>query len=89
MAELPVPAEIFFNDFSFSLENYDIKRAGSIIGTVQGLSNDDEDGPHIAFLFGANILAGDELINQHESITVKKVKIDTFHGKPELLKALY
>lgn len=89
MAELPVPAKTFFDDFSFSLLPYKIKRSNSVIATLQGLSNEDEYGTHIAFLHGADIQIGDILLGDGEEYLVKKVKEDTYHGTPELTKAYY
>lgn len=86
MSELPVSAKTYFDDFSFSLISYKIKRSNS---TLQGLPNDDEYGTHIAFLYGADIQIGDVLFGDGEEFYIKKVKTDTFQGNPELIKAYY
>lgn len=41
MSTLPVPAKIYFNDFSFDLVEYTVKRNSSIVGSYKGLSNKD------------------------------------------------
>lgn len=89
MAELPVSAKTYFDDFSFALLSYKIKRSGSVISTLQGLSNDDEYGSHIAFLYGSDIQTCDILSGDGNEYFIKEVKTDTYKGNPELIKAYY
>lgn len=89
MSELPIPAKIFFADFSLSLFPCKISRMGKIVGTLQGLTNEDEDGAHVAFLYPADIRRGDILYGDGENYIVKKIRIDTYKRQPELVKAYY
>jgi len=89
MASLPVPAQTYFNDFSFDLMEYVIKRDSKSIGSFQGLPNKDESGKHIAFLMDAAIKSEDVLISGNISFVVKSVDYDTYNGKPELIKAYF
>ena len=88
MSELPVPAKTVFSDFSFDLTDYKVERSGETIATLKGLANSDEGGNHISFLYGADVKPGDVLISDEDYI-VKKVKTDTYHGNPELIKAYF
>ncbi len=89
MAHIPVPASTYFNDFSFELIEYTVKRNSCVIGSFQGLSNKDESGQHIAFLMDAAIKEGDILISGNKSYVVKSVDYDTYNGNPELIKAYF
>lgn len=88
MAELPVSGDQFFQDFAFTLLEYQVQRSGKLVYTLKGMTNDDEGGNYIAFLYGAEISEGDELIAD-ERYVVRKVKVDTYHGNPEVIKAYY
>jgi len=89
LASLPVSAKTYFKDFAFDLVNYDIERNSNIIATLQGLSNKDEGGKHIAFLLPCDIQIGDVLIHEKSRLLVKNIEVDTYNGRPELLKAYY
>lgn len=90
MAVLPVPAKIYFSDFSFELASYTLIRNSEIVATIQGLANKDEDGKHIGFLIGPDIKIGDTLTSTNdESYVVKKIGYDTYLGKTEMIKAYY
>ncbi|WP_338754240.1 hypothetical protein [Bacillus sp. FJAT-52991] len=90
MASLPIPAKIYFNDFSFDLVTYSIKRNSEVIASAQGLSNKDEDGTHIGFLIDTDIKVGDVLISPYnESFVVSRIGYDTYNGNPEMIKAYY
>jgi hypothetical protein len=89
MANLPVSGEIYFQDFSFDLLAYTLTREGKIITVLKGLTNDDEDGRHIAFLIGTDLFPGDILEQNNKHYMVKSVDIDTFDGHPEIIKAYY
>lgn len=88
MAELPVSGDQFFRDFSFSLLEYQVMRSGKLVSTLKGMTNDENGENYIAFLYGAEIREGDVLISD-ETHVVRKVKVDTYHGKPEMIKAYY
>lgn len=93
MATLPVPAKMFFDDFSFDILDYTIKDGNTIIGTYRGLSNADEFGDYICFLQSdsPNISEGNIICtgSTHESFIVIKIAYDFYDGKPELVKAYY
>ncbi|MEA0555600.1 hypothetical protein U1P98_12820 [Lysinibacillus irui] len=89
MAALPIPANQYFNDFSFDLIEYEVKRKNVIVGNFKGLLNKDENGRHIAFLMDASILPGDVLTASHQSFVIRSIEHDHYNGTPELLKAYY
>lgn len=93
MANLPVSAQTFFNDFKFDVLEYTIKDIDTIIGTYRGLTNSDETGDYIGFLMNdsPNISIGNVIstFDGLESFTVIKITYDRYNGKPELLKAYY
>ncbi|RDY30326.1 hypothetical protein [Lachnotalea glycerini] len=89
MGVLPIPGKIYLNDFP-DKAIYTVKRNDTIIGEFNGLTNDDEGGCHIAFLYGSDIQIGDIITAAHFSpITVVSTSIDTYNGKPEIIKAYY
>lgn len=87
MAENPIPATVFFQDFAFDLKDYQVLRNSILVDHAQGLSNRDEGGKHIAFLYGLEIYPGDVLVSNGSQFTVRSVGYDTFQGKPDLIKA--
>ena len=89
MSELPIPAKQYFNDFSFDLIEYEVKRKNEIIGSCKGLTSGDEKGRHIAFLMDASILPGDVLITSNKTFVIHRIDYDHYNGSPELLKAYY
>ena len=50
MGQLPIPADIYFQDFSFDVLEYRVSDGESVVGTYRGLSNTDEIGDYIGFL---------------------------------------
>ncbi|MFR3250568.1 MAG: hypothetical protein ACLTQL_05625 [Eisenbergiella sp.] len=93
MGHLPVPASVFFNDFSADVLEYHVLENGNIIGSYSGLSNSDEDGEYIGFLVAdnphlsvGNVLQTSDML---ESYLVRHISYDRYEGTPELLKAYY
>lgn len=93
MGILPVPAKLFFEDFSNDLLTYEIYNFQEQIGVFEGLENTDESGKHIEFLVEdkPNIQVGNTITTQDKlnKYTVKNIEYDHYDGKPELLKAYY
>lgn len=89
MGFLPVPGEIYLNDFP-DKSCYSIYRNDVFVAKSDGLTNSDEDGKHIAFLYGIDIIAGDTIqaVNG-QSYIVKFVDTDDYNGKPAIVKAYY
>lgn len=89
MGFLPIPGEIYLNDFP-DKSAYSIYRSGNLIASAEGLTNSDEDGNHIAFLYGTNIIAGDVIQSKNgKSYTVTFTDTDEYNGKPSIIKAYY
>lgn len=54
------------------------------------VSNTDEDGKHVAFLYDTDVQSGDVITAEYDKpITVISTGIDTYNGKPEIIKAYY
>lgn len=91
MGSLPIPATMFFADFSFDLLDYNVLSTSTVVGTYRGLSNSDEHGDYIGFLVNdqPQISVGDRISTTDglECYTVKKIEFDRYNGKPDLLKA--
>jgi diaminopimelate decarboxylase len=89
MAVLPIPGKIYINDFP-DKALYVIKRNSVVIGEFQGLINTDENGNHVAFLYGTTVQSGDIITADYFTpVTVVSTDIDTYNGKPEIIKAYY
>lgn len=90
MKELPVPANVYFSDFAFSLCKYSVIRSGKTIANIEGLTNSENGHSYISFLYGADIQVGDILCNEFgEAVSVCKLEINTYRGTPELVNAFY
>lgn len=87
MAELPVPAEQYFKDFGFDVEEYQIFRNGTLISTAQGLSNSSYGQQFISFLFGVDVQPGDTLRSKSTQALVARVEFDTYNGERQLTNA--
>ena len=85
MSALPIPGELYFRDFEFDMEEYSIEREGAESASVCGLSNNERGQAYIHVPLGTDIRPGDVLISR---IPVRSVEIDTYDGKPSLIKAL-
>lgn len=89
MGLLPIPGEIYLNDFP-DKSTYSIYRSGNFIANAEGLTNSDEDGNHIAFLYGTNVIAGDIIQAQNgKSYIVRYTDTDEYNGEPSITKAYY
>lgn len=89
MGFLPIPGEIYLNDFP-DKSSYSIYRSGNLIANAEGLTNSDEDGKHIAFLYGTNVIAGDVIQAKNgKSYTVSFTDTDEYNGEPSIIKAYY
>lgn len=89
MGILPVPGEIYLDDFPDKAP-YAISRNGQHVSVYDGLTNTDDGGNHVAFLYGSDIQAGDFISSPDGfSFTVKSTGIDTYEGKPSIVKAHY
>lgn len=88
MASLPVPGELYFQDFAFDVTDYSIEREGTVIASVRGLSNNEHGQAYIHVPLGTDIHPGDILVAGNLRFAVRAVETDTYNGKPSLLKAL-
>jgi len=89
MGMIPIPGKMYLNDFPDKI-TYTIVRNGEIISKSDGLTNDDENGNHIAFLYGTDIQTGDTISSDFSGkYQVKSTGIDTYRGNPEIIKAYY
>lgn len=89
MGFLPVPGEIYLNDFPDKTV-YSIYRLGNLITEADGLTNSDEDGKYIAFLYGTDIMTDDTIQTKNgKSYTVKFTDTDDYDGEPSIIKAYY
>lgn len=93
MGQLPIPADIYFQDFSFDVLEYRVSYGESVVGTYRGLSNTDEIGDYIGFLVKdqPQISVGSTLstVDGLEKYQVRQIAYDRYNGQPELLKAYY
>lgn len=93
MGTLPIPATLFFSDFSSDLLKYSVYRNSKLIGTYNGLINTDEDGNYIGFLVSDNpqICINDILQTSDglEYFVVKQIGYDRYNGKAELMKTYF
>lgn len=89
MGFLPIPGEMYINDFP-DKTCYSIYRNNDIVSKSDGLTNSDEDGKHIAFLYGTDVIAGDVIRSVNgKSYVVKYTDTDEYNGKPTIIKAYY
>lgn len=91
--QLPVSAEMYFDDFSFAIMEYNVIAQDSVVATYRGLPNSDEDGDCISFLMsdhpqiavGYTICTSDGL----KSFNITRIAYGYYDGRPELLNAYY
>ncbi len=89
MGFLPVPGEVYLNDFP-DKSVYSIYRANSLVAQADGLTNSDEGGKHIAFLYGTDVAIGDTIQAKNgKSYVVCSTDTDDYEGKPSIIKAYY
>lgn len=93
MSWLPLPAKMFFDDFSDDVKEYILENENIVSGKLRGLENEDESGKYIGFLVEdkPNISVGTVIRfeNQSKLFKVTKVLYDSFNGNDELLKAYF
>ena len=88
MASLPIPDELYFQDFAFDAANCSKERDGSIVASARSLSNNERGQEYIHFSLGTDICPGDTLVAGALRFHVRSIETDTYDGKPSLLKAL-
>jgi hypothetical protein len=86
MADLPISSKQHFKNFSFDLSTCLIKRTEI---EIDGLFDKDEEGEHIAFIYGCDIKIGDVIEYGNKSFIINNVQIDNYEGEPNMLKAYY
>lgn len=84
MAASMIPADTFFKDFSFDIVKYTVTRNGLV---YDGLI--DEQYHWICFHANDDIQIGDILTSTDGIYTVTHIGIDTYNGKPDLLRASF
>lgn len=89
MSQIPVPADIYFQDFSFDLEEFTVKRGSVIVGSYKGLTNSDRTGKYVSFPISADIRIGDLLCSSCNNHSVKSIDYGTYNGNRELINAYY
>ena len=93
MGCLPIPVDMYFEDFAMDVLEYNVLNNNNVTATYQALSNIDEDGPYIGFKMSdqPQISVGNTLCTTDglEKYQIIKVSYDLYEGKPELLKAYY
>lgn len=87
MANLPIPPDMYFSDFSFDLKRYSVIRNNAVIYQYSGLDNDENKESYIHFQLPCDVKVGDLLECSGTNYLVTKVDFDTFNGKNALLKA--
>ena len=89
MGFLPIPGNIYLNDFPDKAV-YSVYRSDSLVTKSDGITNSDEDGKHIAFLYGTDVATGDTIqASNGSSYIVKSIDTDDYNGKPAIIKAYY
>lgn len=93
MGFLPIPADMFFEDFKHDVIEYNILDHDAVISTYRGLANSDESGDYIGFLMNdqpqisiGNIIRTTDGLKSYK---VSQIDYDRYEGKAELLKAYY
>ncbi len=89
MGVLLIPGEMYLNDFP-DKSSYSIYRNDNLIAEADGIINSDEDGKHIAFLYGTDVMAGDKIRSSNgKSYVVEFTDVDEYNGKPAIIKAYF
>ena len=89
MAEIPIPADVYFRDFAFDVVKYEVKRKGTSIAVVDGLPNEEDGEKYIHIPHGSDVAVGDILLSDGFRTTARKISTDTYQGKPALLKVYF
>lgn len=87
MNEMPVSPEQYFSDFAQFVKRYKVFRNGKLLIEAEGLSNEYDDGPVVAFIMPIDIVAGDIIQLEGVSSTVLHVSVDFFASEPAMLIA--
>ena len=85
MATLPVPGEIFWNDYSFDLTDFAVFRNDEHIATYKGL----KDNGYIFFKPNSDVQSGDVLSFDGKTVKVKYIENETHNGNVDLISAHY
>lgn len=85
MAVLPVPGNIFWNDFAFSTSDFDVFRNDTYIATYAGLA----DKGFSFFKPDVNIQCGDTLRCNGNVFIVKRIENETYNGHTDLISVHY
>lgn len=85
MGVLPVPGEIFWNDFSFDLRDFTVFRNEKQIATYKGLSNKGS----IFLKPDVDVQCGDVLSFEDTQITVQRIENETYNGNVDLISVHY
>ena len=89
MAEIPVPASDIFRDFVFDLVEYEVVRKDKSLSKLKGLPDIEDGNRYINFPLGSDIAVGDELRAGTTYLAIRKISIETYQGKPAIIKVLY
>jgi len=89
MAELPVPVDTYFRNFSFDVSSFTLNRGKVAVATCDGLTNKDEFGVYIGFKLPCDVRVGDVITDYEDHLTVIDVRVDTYRGIPAMFKAYY
>ena len=89
MGWLPVSGQDYISDAP-DKSIYSIYRSNTLVVEVEGIWNNDEDGKHLAFLYGTDVIAGDTILAKNgKSYIVKFTDTDEFDNEPQIIKAYY
>lgn len=90
MSTMPVPVDMFFNDFLDELIECSIIRDNRTITTVKGMPNvDGKNDKTVMFKYGTDIKPGDIVISERGNQIVRATRIDKYNGKPEAIIASF
>lgn len=89
MGILPVPAKVFFFDFSFNLVEYQIKRNNQVVSVSKGLKNKSHGKHYVSFLIDTDVKVGDILESDDETFFVSEILYDAYNGEKQIINAVY
>lgn len=87
--ELPVSADIYFQDFASDLVDCTVLRYGTKTVSVKGLLNKERHERYIHLPIDTDVVPGDLIDLPDGKFEVKSVKSDTYMGKPELYRVIF
>ena len=85
MAVLPIPGEIFWNDFASNTCDFEVFRNDTHIATYAGL----EDKGFTFFKPDVDIQCGDTLRCNGKVFVVKRIENETYNGNTDLISVHY